>query len=107
MNPIEIIQKYYTPKSEAYRILVDHSRDVANKALAIARNHPELNLDLEFIEEAAMLHDIGIFKCKAESIGCFGDAEYICHGYLGADIMPPPRFGLRTAYRHRHLTQND
>ena len=102
MNPIEIIQKYYTPKSEAYRILVDHSRDVANKALAIARNHPELNLDLEFIEEAAMLHDIGIFKCKAESIGCFGDAEYICHGYLGADIMREEGFPRHALVCERH-----
>ena len=62
MNPLDIIAKYYPVGSEAYRILVIHSRSVADKALAIARMHPEMNLDLTFVEEAAMLHDIGIFR---------------------------------------------
>ena len=79
MNPLDIIAKYYPVGSEAYRILVIHSRSVADKALAIARMHPEMNLDLTFVEEAAMLHDIGIFRCNAPDIDCHGDAEYICH----------------------------
>lgn len=87
MNPLEIIQKYYPVKSDAFRILVTHSRSVADKALAIARMHPEMSLDLQFIEEAAMLHDIGIFRCNAPEIDCHGSAEYICHGYLGAALM--------------------
>lgn len=61
MKPLDIIKKYYPESSDAYRILVTHSRSVADKALALARLHPEMNLDLTFIEEAAMLHDIGIF----------------------------------------------
>ena len=51
MNPLDIIAKYYPVGSEAYRILVIHSRSVADKALAIARMHPEMNLDLTFVEE--------------------------------------------------------
>ena len=82
-----IIKKYYPESSEAYHILTVHSRSVADKALEIARRHPELNLDLTFIEEAAMLHDIGIFKCDADGIDCHGEAPYICHGYLGADLI--------------------
>ena len=66
MNPLDIIAKYYPVGSEAYRILVIHSRSVADKALAIARMHPEMNLDLTFVEEAALLHDIGIFRCNKE-----------------------------------------
>ncbi len=87
MNPLDIIAKYYPAGSEAYRILVIHSRSVADKALAIARMHPEMDLDLTFVEEAAMLHDIGIFRCNAPDIDCHGDAEYICHGFLGAELM--------------------
>lgn len=87
MNPIDIISKYYPAESDARHILVTHSRSVADKALSIARLHPEMNLDLPFIEEAAMLHDIGIFLCNAPGIDCHGTAEYICHGYLGADLM--------------------
>ena len=87
MDPIKIIETFYPGESDAYRILVDHSRSVADKALAIARMHPEMHLDLPFIEEAALLHDIGIFRCNAPSIDCHGEADYICHGYLGAELM--------------------
>ena len=87
MKPLDIIKKYYPESSDAYRILVTHSRSVADKALALARLHPEMNLDLTFIEEAAMLHDIGIFLCNAPDIDCHGEADYICHGCLGAALM--------------------
>lgn len=87
MDPLHIIQKYYFIDSKAYQILIKHSRSVADKALQIASMHPEMSLDIQFIEEAAMLHDIGIFLCNAPDIDCHGEAEYICHGYLGADLM--------------------
>lgn len=87
MNPLDIISKYYNPSSEAYRILVSHSRSVAEKALALAAFHPELALDTRFVEEAAMLHDIGVFLCNAPGIDCHGEAPYICHGYLGAELL--------------------
>lgn len=86
-NPLDIIDKYYDPRSHCHRILTDHSRSVAGKALEIARMHPEMNLDLPFIEEAAWLHDIGIMYTNAPDIGCYGTAPYICHGYLGADLL--------------------
>ncbi|WP_085535091.1 HD domain-containing protein [Massilibacteroides vaginae] len=87
MNPLDIISNYYVPGSEAYHILVTHSRSVADKALAIAAMHPELQIDTRFVEEAAMLHDIGIFLCDAPGIACYGAYPYICHGYLGADLL--------------------
>ena len=102
MNPLDIIKKYYPESSEAYHILTVHSRSVADKALEIARRHPELNLDLTFIEEAAMLHDIGIFKCDADGIDCHGEAPYICHGYLGADLMRKEGFPRHALVCERH-----
>ena len=51
MNPLDIIKKYYPESSEAYHILTVHSRSVADKALEIARRHPELNLDLTFEDD--------------------------------------------------------
>ena len=62
MDPLLLIDKYYPEDNELKHILLKHSRSVANKALAMARKHPELNLDLQFIEEAAMLHDMVSFK---------------------------------------------
>ncbi len=102
MNPLEIIEKYYSPKSDVYHILVSHSRSVADKALTIGRAHPEMNLDLAFVEEAAMLHDIGIFMCKAPDIDCYGSAEYICHGYLGAALMRKEGYPRHALVCERH-----
>lgn len=87
MNYLEIINEYYPSENDLRRILLTHSRSVADRCLAIARKHPELRLDVEFLEEAAMLHDIGIFACDAPSIQCFGTEPYICHGLIGGRLL--------------------
>jgi len=102
MNPIDLISKYYKPDTEAYRILISHSRSVADKALEIAALHPELNIDVAFVEEAAMLHDIGMFLCHAPEIDCHGDAKYICHGYLGAELVRNEGYSLHALVCERH-----
>jgi len=103
MDPVQVIEKFYTPGSETHTILVHHSRQVAKKSLEIARNLADPDLDLDFIEKAAMLHDIGIFLTASPGIGCTGDAPYICHGYLGRKLLDKegldPAFGL-VAERH-------
>jgi uncharacterized protein len=102
MNPIKIIEKYYDFRSAAYGILIDHSRNVAGKALSIALAHSEMDLDLLFIEEAAMLHDIGIFLCNAPDIDCHGICEYIRHGYLGAEILRKEGYPRHALVCERH-----
>jgi len=87
IDPLEIIEKYYEKGSKIYHILVDHSEQVKNKALEIAVNHPEFQFDKQFIAEAAMLHDIGIFMCDAPRIHCHGPNSYIQHGCLGANLL--------------------
>ena len=87
MNPIEIIKQYYDPASELFAILTGHSLAVADMAVEIANKHPELNADMQFIYEAAMLHDIGIIRTDAPGIGCHGDMPYICHGMLGCMML--------------------
>lgn len=102
MNPYEIIAKYYTPGSDLYNILVKHSEAVRDKALELARRHPELGLDLEFIAEAAMLHDIGILETDAPGIKCFGTHKYIEHGYLGAEMMRREGYPRHALVCERH-----
>ncbi|MDR1632953.1 MAG: HD domain-containing protein [Dysgonamonadaceae bacterium] len=87
MVPTDIIYKYYPRNNDLRKILVSHSFAVAEKALSLAMTHPEMNLDTIFIYEAAILHDIGIFRTNAPDIYCFGEFPYICHGYLGADLL--------------------
>lgn len=84
---MNIIDKYYPEDNELKRILLTHSRMVADRALLIARRHPELHLDEDFLEKAAMLHDIGVFKTDAPGIQCFGTEPYIRHGIIGAELL--------------------
>ena len=102
MDALAIINKYYPEDNELRHILLTHSRSVADKALWIADRHPELELDRKFLEEAAMLHDIGIFMTDADGIHCHGDASYICHGYLGADLMRKEGFPRHALVCERH-----
>jgi len=97
-----IIKKYYDTASDAYRILMKHSRSVADKALTIADAHPEMKLDRQFIEEASMLHDIGIFLCDAPEIDCHGTYEYVCHGFLGAELLRKEGYERHARVCERH-----
>ena len=62
-----IIDKYYPAGTKCRGIFILHSRQVADKALEIARR---CNLDIphDIVEAAAMLHDIGIFLTKVRTI---------------------------------------
>ena len=102
MNPIALIDKYYEGQDNLRLILVKHSESVAQKALSIARHHPELGLDEQFIYEAAMLHDIGILYTNAPGILCRGKYPYIAHGYLGADLMREAGFPKHALVCERH-----
>ncbi len=87
MNPIDIITEYYNPNSKAFKILIRHGKQVAQKALSIAENNAALQPDREFLENAAMLHDIGILMTNSPGFGCRGRHPYICHGVLGARLL--------------------
>jgi len=84
MNPLEIIEQYYDKQSSLYHCLVSHGEQVARKALSCAK---KFEVDLKFIQEAAMLHDIGIFYTYAPKIGCYGNLPYIYHGYMGMVLL--------------------
>ena len=97
-----LIDKYYRGQDELKSLLLHHSRQVADKALELCAAHPEWNADTQFVEEAAMLHDIGIVYCDAPSIFCHGRDPYIRHGFIGAEILRHeglPRHA-RVAERH-------
>lgn len=98
----KIIDKYYPSENELRRILLVHSKAVASRALLIAARHPELSLDRRFIEEAAMLHDLGIFRTDAPGIQCFGTEAYIRHGVLGAELLRAEGFPRHARVCERH-----
>lgn len=83
----QIIDKYYPADDNLRRLLLHHSRQVADRALLVARRHPELGADPHFLEDAAMLHDIGILLTDAPGIHCHGTEPYLLHGRLGAQLL--------------------
>ena len=103
MNPVDIINKYYKSNSRAYKILIQHGKQVARKALDAAKKVPQLNPDIDFIKEAAMLHDIGMFLTNATELGCKGKNPYICHGYLGREILEKIGFPRHALVCERHV----
>ena len=100
---ITVIEKYYQPGSQSFFFLVEHGKAVAGKALSVAKRLRHLNPDLGFIEEAALLHDIGIFNTNLPKIGCFGCHPYISHGYLGRELLEKEGFTSHALVCERHV----
>ncbi len=97
MKPEDIIREYYAPGTLLYDIYMDHAEAVTIRALRVAEKVPHMSPDFPFIEQAAMLHDIGIVFTRSKKIGCQGEAPYIRHGVLGRDLLDKkgyPRHGL-------------
>ena len=103
IDPIAIIEAFYRPGGRAYALLVRHGRQVAAMALEVARRVPHLNPDMEFIREAALMHDIGIFLTRAPGLGCIGRHAYVCHGYLGGEILREMGLPDHAAVCERHV----
>lgn len=106
MDYIKLIDKYYGDSPELRHVLVTHSRQVADRALRIIDAHPEWEaqglVDRTFVEEAAMLHDIGIIFCNAPKIFCTGSHAYIEHGYLGAELLRSEGLDKHALVAERH-----
>lgn len=99
---LELIDKYYASSPELKDILLQHSRQVADRSLCIVDAHPEWDVDRTFVEEAAMLHDIGIIFCSAPKILCMGEHRYIEHGFLGAELLRSEGLELHARVAERH-----
>ena len=102
MDYLRIIDKYYPEDNALKRLLLEHSQSVARKALQIVAFHPHLHLDSQFVEEAAMVHDIGICLTDAPGIYCHGHYPYICHGILGARMMRAEGYERHARVCERH-----
>ena len=100
MDPKKLIKKYYDKNSKTYKILIKHSEAVAKKAVEIAKR---VGADVQFVKEAAMLHDIGIFLTSAPSIGCHGKEPYIKHGILGRKILEKEGYPKHALVCERHI----
>ena len=106
-----IIDKYYPEHNRLRELLITHSTLVMERAVRICDRHPEWQLDRTFLIEAAMLHDIGIVRCNAPGIHCMGEAPYLLHGRIGAEMLRAEGLPRHARVCERHtgagLTRDD
>ena len=104
MQPLALIDKYYGGNQEARKILLAHSTQVAKLAVSVA-THVERTeaVDIEFVEQAALLHDIGMLYTDTPKLACFGDKPYICHGIIGAELLRKEGIPRHALVCERHI----
>lgn len=103
INPLDIINEFYEPGTDIHTMLVEHNRLVTERALAVADKVAHLDPDREFIREAAMLHDIAIFRTSVPDLCCEGDYPYLCHGYLGRELLEARGLHRHALVCERHV----
>ncbi len=103
MEPLAIISQYYPPASRGYQILARHGEQVATKALAVAARLEPCRIQPDFLYESAMLHDMGMFLTHAPMLGCHGRYPYICHGFLGRQILDQAGWPRHARVCERHI----
>lgn len=88
IEPLEILSFFYPEDTPLRRLLLKHSAQVREKALALLE-HSSLRggADPFLVAAGAMLHDIGIVHCHAPKILCTGSEPYLAHGLLGARML--------------------
>lgn len=96
-----ILDKYF--QGEALAMVVTHGAVVAKLSVRIGRSLGLGDEDLLFLEQAAMLHDIGICRVYAPDIGLYGDSPYIMHGILGREILEAEGFPRHALVCERHI----
>jgi uncharacterized protein len=87
IDPEALITRFYPAGSHTRDLLLRHGELVGRKALEVLDRAPWIAADLEFIAQAAVLHDIGIGRTRCPELGCTGTLPYVCHGVEGRVIL--------------------
>jgi len=94
---VQLLEKYSKDR-KSFAKVYSHSRKVQEIALKIAKkvkkNYPDL--DINFIKNACLLHDIGRFSCPPGK-------DSIKHGIKGAKILRKEGFEEYALVAERHI----
>ena len=85
----------YAKDEDSFKKVLKHSEAVRNVAKDIAKDIKDV--DLDFIESASLLHDIGRFQCGPES------EDSIKHGIIGGEILRKEGLSEHALVAERHL----
>lgn len=83
---LDEIARYYRTQPQLHKLLLAHSRSVADLAVELASLN-NLSLSHDDIVVAGLLHDFGIIRTDAPGIFCYGTEPYIRHGVIGASML--------------------
>ncbi len=107
MQPVrtaDLIRKYYAGHPKAWQILLIHSRQVTRRAVKVGRAlQDKQQVDLQFIAEAAMLHDIGMLLTHAPDLHCYGEGSYLRHGIKGRELLEGEGLPRHARVCERHI----
>ena len=101
LDKYAVLKRYFD--GDSLELIVAHGRAVASLALDIGHSLDLEDDELAFLEEAAMLHDIGVCRVHAPVIGIYGDFHYIMHGILGREILEKEGLPRHALVCERHI----
>ncbi|MGN0866224.1 MAG: HD domain-containing protein [Oligosphaeraceae bacterium] len=85
-NAEALFRHFYPEETPLRRLLLRHSLQVQEKALALAASSG-VPLDLSLVRDGALLHDVGVGRCHAPGILCLGEEPYLRHGVIGGEML--------------------
>jgi uncharacterized protein len=98
---IELLGRYF--EGDALEIIAGHGRAVAGLAVRVCNSLGLAEDDCRFVEEAALLHDIGVCRIQAPKLGLEGGFPYILHGIIGREILEHEGFPRHAMVCERHI----
>ncbi|MBC8018905.1 MAG: HDIG domain-containing protein [Verrucomicrobia bacterium] len=98
---IELLGRYFT--GDTLTIIAGHGSAVAGLALNVCHALGLSEADCRFVEEAALLHDIGVCRIQAPRLGLEGGFPYIMHGIIGREILEGEGLPRHALVCERHI----
>jgi len=96
----DFINEVYKNDKSVLDFLIPHSESVAKLAVDIAKKQ---NADVDFVERAALMHDIGIIFTDTPKLNCKGKAPYMQHGIYGQKLLEEHGFIREAIIAKTHI----
>ncbi|BCS54470.1 HD domain-containing protein [Geobacter sp. SVR] len=100
-DPLDLLVSYF--QGEALETIILHGRAVAGLAVDIGRSLALDGDELAFLDQAGLLHDIGVCRVHAPKIGLNGKHPYIMHGVIGRDVLESEGMPRHALVSERHI----
>lgn len=101
MDTISILNKHLNGK--AFEVVLGHSIEVSNLAISVCKKLGLSEPETLFVQQAAMLHDIGVCRVNAPELELCEKHPYIMHGILGRMILEQEGLPQHALVCERHI----